>query len=110
MSAAKLPLLIRKNDSPRRLHSAGFVSLALLAQLVEQLTLNQRVEGSSPSQGTHESALAISSGPILVFANDPGAADFAKCAKSAPKRVGIARVSSRVRAVNEWGPKRVGVA
>ena len=43
------------------LHSAvkANVCPGLLAQLVEQVTLNHRVGGSSPSQPTHESKAEI---------------------------------------------------
>ena len=41
--------------------------LALLAQLAEQLTLNQRVEGSSPSGGTTGDAGAIEAIPLIPF-------------------------------------------
>ncbi len=40
---------------------------ALLAQLAEQLTLNQRVEGSSPSGGTVGVAGAIDAIPLIPF-------------------------------------------
>ncbi len=40
------PLKVRRGNLPQ------YSILAPLAQLVEQLTLNQRVDGSSPSGGT----------------------------------------------------------
>ena len=47
---------------PVGLHSAAS---ALLAQLAEQLTLNQRVVGSSPTQGTSETRVAGPQGSVL---------------------------------------------
>ena len=41
-----------KEENPQRLSSAERVALAPLAQLVEQLTLNQWVLGSSPRRRT----------------------------------------------------------
>ncbi len=41
--------------------------LGLLAQLVEQLTLNQRVEGSSPSRPTNNPTPTLACGGFFVF-------------------------------------------
>src|SRR5262245_57362782 len=50
-ASARRPLMLSRvrQGSPRRLGTQGCI-----AQLVEQLTLNQRVEGSSPSTPTNE--------------------------------------------------------
>ncbi len=74
---------------------------ALLAQLAEQLTLNQRVIGSSPIQGIPESALTIPSGPISFLTALEPVSNWTGCAKSAPKTVGAPWGAGGSSVVNE---------
>ena len=48
----------------------------LLAQLVEQLTLNQRVEGSSPSRPTNIPTPTSACGGIFLCTRPPSVAIF----------------------------------
>ena len=42
----------------------NFLSIASVAQLVEQLTLNQLVDGSSPSRGTTSTKIEAKTNPL----------------------------------------------